>query len=99
MAVRFASSDNSEGDNDGTTHEYIRQMTLNDPSCPVMAMPRESRALVRRPSVDLAKLTKQKSRAIIDNYFRRSAPAPVLEHMSNEALKKISDLELGKVLT
>ena len=96
MALRSASSDNSEGYNDGNAHEYIRQMTLNDPSCPVMSTPRESRALVRRPSVDLAKLTKQKSRAIIENYFKRS---PVLEHMSKEVLKKISDLELGKVLT
>ena len=100
MAVRSISSDDNSGcyDGSGSTHDFIRQMTLNDPSCAALHRQTESRALVRRPSVDFAKLTKQESRAIIDNYFRRSGP-PVLEHMSKEILKKISDAEMGKVLT
>ena len=96
MAVRSVSSDNiSRSDNSG--QDYNRQATINDADYPVLY--RESRTLVRRPSVDFAKLTKQRSRAIIDNYFRRSrSPPPVLEHFSKEILEKISDKESGKVL-
>lgn len=101
MATRSISSEDNSGYHDGTgsAHDYFRQMTLNDGGYTAVYRPRESRALVRRPSVDFAKLTKKESRAIIDNYFRRSAPPPVLEHMSKEILKKISDTEMGKVLT
>lgn len=100
MATRSVSSEDNSGHYDGTSpHDYYRQMTLNDAGAAALYRPRESRALVRRPSVDFAKLTKKESRAIIDNYFRRSAPPPVLEHMSKEILKKISDTEMGKVLT
>ena len=98
MAARSVSSEDNSGYNDGSTstHNYSRQMTLNDAGHAALYRPRESRALVRRPSVDFTKLTKQESRAIIDNYFRSP---PVLEHMSNDILKKISDTEMGKVLT
>ena len=101
MAARSVSSEDNSGhyDETGNTRDYFRQMTLNDSNYAALYRPSESRALVRRPSVDFAKLTKKESRAIIDRYFRRSAPPPVLEHMSKEILKKISDTELGKVLT
>ena len=98
MAVRSVSSDDVSGyqDGSGNIHDYIRQTTLNDAGFPVLPRESRARALVRRPSVDFAKLTKQRSRAIIDSYFRRSSP-PVLEHMSKEILDKIKNTELGKV--
>jgi len=78
------------------TRQYNRQTTDFD-----YQMFREPRAggqrvLVRRPSVDLAQLTRQRSRAIIDNFFRKSSP-PVLETLPGNLLNKISDVELGKV--
>lgn len=91
------SSENLRGhyDGSGNTQDYNRQTTVN-----TQAFYRESRAraLVRRPSVDFARLTKQTSRVIIDNYFSRgSVTPPVHEHFSKEILDKISDTELGKV--
>lgn len=99
MAVRSVSSDSISGyhDGSGNTQDYNRQTTVNDAGVPALHRESRARALVRRPSVDFAKLTRQRSRAIIDNYFRGSSP-PVLEHISKEILDKISATELGKVL-
>jgi len=76
--------------------QYKRQTT--DFEYPVYREPRAGgqRVLVRRPSVDLAQLTRQRSRAIIDEFFRKSSP-PVLEGLPESLLNKISDAELGKV--
>ena len=98
MAVRSVSSDSVSGyhDGSGNIQDYNRQTTVHDAGFPVLPRESRARALVRRPSVDFAKLTKQRSRAIIDNYFRGSSP-PVHEHMSKEILDKIAATELGKV--
>lgn len=100
MAVRSVSSESISDHCDGSRsiHDYSRQATVHGASCPTLYREPRARALVRRPSVDFIKLTKQRSRAIIDNYFKATSP-PVLEHMSKETLKKISDTEMGKVLT
>ena len=75
---------------------YNRQTT--NFGYPIYREPRAGgqRVLVRRPSVDLAQLTRQRSRAIIENFFRKSSP-PVLEGLSDDFLDKISDVELRKV--
>lgn len=101
MAVRSVSSESISGysNGSGNTNDYKRQTTVHDAGWPALHRESRARALVRRPSVDFAKLTKQRSRAIIDNYFKASTSPPVLEHMSKEILKKISDTEMGKVLT
>lgn len=95
MAVRSTSHENISSYDDNDYYDYRRQTTANDP--PIVY--RESRALVRRPSVDLAKLTKQNSRVIIDSYFRKPDAPPVHSHISAAMRNKISDTELGKVLT
>jgi len=76
--------------------QYNRQTT--NFGYPMHREPRSGgqRVLVRRPSVDLAKLTRQRSRAILDNFFRKSCPH-VLEGLSEDSLTKISDAELRKV--
>ena len=104
MAARSESSEDNSGHHDGIGSSRVSQMTpnlalnlvLNDAGYPTLYRPNESRALVRRPSVDFAKLTKKESRAIVDYYFRRSA----LPDTSKEEIPdKILDAEVRKVLT
>lgn len=101
MAVRSNSSDHNVSNCDGT-QEYNRQTTYDPSDYPLVhreSRREGSRALVRRPSMDFVKLTKQRSRAIIENYFKGPSTPPVLVNMSKDVLNKISDTEMGKVLT